>query len=59
MTTPAQEATDAQMLKPLFVCGDCAAPVIVFNGRFFKTCEHLNSAILATPDAAKAVTNGN
>lgn len=46
------------MQAPLFVCSQCGEPVIAFNGRFFRTCEHLDAQILATPDAAKAVNAG-
>jgi predicted ATP-dependent serine protease len=50
-----QAAADAQRETPLFVCGECGEPVIVWNGRFFRTCEHYDSAINATPAAAKVV----
>jgi hypothetical protein len=59
MKTAPQQATDVQMQDPLFRCGECAEPVVVFNGRFFRTCDHLTADILATPEAAKAVTNAN
>lgn len=58
MIPAAQAAADAQMQAPLFVCSQCGEPVIAFNGRFFRTCEHLDAQILATPDAAKAVNAG-
>lgn len=57
MSPAAQQAADAQMQSPLFRCGECAEPVIAYNGRFFRTCEHLDAPIIATPEAAKAVTN--
>ena len=55
MIPAAQAAADAQMQAPLFRCSECGEPVIVFAGRFFRTCEHLQASIVATPDAAKAV----
>lgn len=57
MIPAAQQAADAQMQTPLFKCGECNEVVIVWNGRFFRTCEHLQAAIVATPEAAK-VTSG-
>lgn len=59
MKTAAQQATDAQMQQPLFKCSSCDEVVVVFQGRFFRTCEHTTAAIVATPEAAKAVTNVN
>jgi hypothetical protein len=59
MKTAAQQAIDEQTLQPLFKCGDCDEIIIVFNGRFFRTCEHTNAVIIATSEAAKAVTSGN
>lgn len=55
MIPAAQAAADAQRETPLFRCGECSEPVIVWSGRFFRTCEHLDGAIIATPEAAKVV----
>lgn len=55
MIPAAQAAADAQMQAPLFVCSQCGEPVIAFNGRFFRTCEHLAAQVVATPEAAKAI----
>jgi hypothetical protein len=57
--TPAQLAIDTQTEQPLFQCGECNEPVIVFNKRFFKMCEHYNSIIIATSKVAELVTNDN
>jgi len=43
------------MQAPLFRCSECNEPVIAYNGRFFRTCEHLAAQVVATPEAAKAV----
>jgi hypothetical protein len=59
MKTAAQQAIDEQTLQPLFICGECNEIIIVFSGRFFRNCEHTNAAIIATPEAAKAVISGN
>jgi hypothetical protein len=59
MRTAAQQAQDEQIQRPLFACGECGEVVVAFNGRFFRTCEHVDAAILATPEAAKAVASGN
>jgi len=59
MTTAQQQATDQQMQNPLFRCGECSEPVIVYGQRFFRTCAHTNAAIVAMPQAAKVVTNAN
>jgi hypothetical protein len=59
MKTAAQQAIDEQTLQPLCICGECNEIIIVFSGRFFRNCEHTNAAIIATPEAAKAVTSGN
>ena len=58
MIPAAQAAADAQMQAPLFRCSECNEPVIVWSGRFFRTCEHSDAAIIATPEAAR-VMNGN
>ena len=55
MIPAAQQATDAQMQAPLFRCAECNEPVIAYNGRFFRTCDHVTATIVATPEAAKAV----
>ena len=55
MIPVAQQLTDEQMQTPLFRCGECNEPVIVFAGRFFRTCEHSTASVIATPEAAKAV----
>lgn len=57
--TNAQTATDAQVEEPLFRCGECDEPVIVFDKRFFRTCEHYNGVIIATAKAAEVITNDN
>jgi hypothetical protein len=57
--TTSQQATDQQMQNPLFCCGECSEPVIVYGQQFFRTCEHTDAAIFAMPQAAKVVTNAN
>jgi hypothetical protein len=55
MTTPEQQATDAQFQAPLFRCAECQEPVVVWGARFFRTCEHLSAPIIATPEAARVI----
>jgi len=55
MIPAAQQAADEQMQAPLFRCSECNEPVIAYNGRFFRTCEHLAAQVIATPEAAKAI----
>jgi len=59
MTTAPQQAADQQMQNPLFRCGECSEPVIVYGQRFFRTCAHSEAAIIALPQAAKVVTSAN
>lgn len=59
MTTAPQQAADQQMQNPLFRCGECSEPVIVYGQRFFRTCAHSEAAIIALPQAAKVVTSVN
>ncbi|CAB4136899.1 hypothetical protein UFOVP313_3 [uncultured Caudovirales phage] len=59
MNTEAQQVADEQMEDPLLRCGTCGEPVIVFDARFFRTCEHLEAVIVATDKAARALTNAN
>lgn len=59
MIPAAQLAADQQTQSPLFKCSECGEPVIVYGQRFFRTCQHFNAAIVATPEAAKVVQNAN
>ena len=54
----AQEATEQQTDNPLFVCTNCGEAVIVYSGKFFRTCEHVDSLIAATYDGLKAASHG-
>lgn len=54
----AQAAAEKQMAHPLFVCAECGEPVIAYAGRQFRTCEHVEGGVLATPEGIKAVSSG-
>lgn len=47
MTPEEREAINAQEDTPMFVCGDCGAPVIVYGGNTFRACEHFDAQVVA------------
>ena len=51
MQTNAQKAADDQQADPLYTCAECGEPVIIFNGKSFRTCDHIESAVNANMQA--------
>lgn len=47
-----------QQEDPLFVCDVCKEPVILYNGKNFKTCEHLNSDVVITNRGLEVASRG-
>lgn len=55
---PAQAAAEQQQAEPLYTCSVCGEPVLVYGGRTFRTCEHLDAAVNANLSAIVKGTSG-
>lgn len=54
--TPSREEIEKQEANPIATCAECGAAVIVHDGHYFRTCEHVEAGILANMDVlAKGV----
>lgn len=51
MTPEEREAIEQQEANPMYVCTECSAPVVVFNGKVFRECEHDSAAVIANLSA--------
>jgi len=51
MTPEERSKIESQEANPMYVCGECGAPVIVFNGKVFRTCEHADAIVVANLSA--------
>lgn len=49
--TPSREEIEKQEAKPLAHCAECDAAVIVHDGHYFRTCEHVEASIVANMTA--------
>jgi hypothetical protein len=56
--TPTSEEIEKQEARPLAVCAECNAAVIVHDGRYFRTCEHIEAQIVANMTAILEATGG-
>lgn len=53
----AQRAAEEQQADPLFVCTACGEPVLVFNGAYFRTCDHSEAPVAATYAGMRVASN--
>jgi len=51
MLPPAQQSAEEQQANPMYTCGVCGEPVVVFDGKCFRTCDHVDAPVIANLQA--------